>query len=303
MIDGRKVVTVTPAGRRRYMAILVPYLLRDRGMIDKHVWWVNTTNEEDIAFIEETCREYPDFFEAHYLDNPRPDLQGNRRVKLICQFFPRYTEPGTVYVRFDDDICWIAPDALEELVRFRINNPEYFLVYPAIINNGRTFYMHRVMGQVPSPADQMWVNSYADRMMLTMLHSSYGEIHHDAFLGHLGCGEIEDLKFGFYILRNYEQVSINCISWLGEDFAKFGGIVGSDACNWMEEPWLTTIKPKELQRPNCIWGRSLVSHFAFHTQRAKMEQDTNLLQVYEILSVSPEVGNPSELVLGFYGSK
>ena len=47
-----RVISVTPAGRRRYLQALVPYLLRQRHVIDEHHWWLNTTDVDDIHFVE-----------------------------------------------------------------------------------------------------------------------------------------------------------------------------------------------------------------------------------------------------------
>ena len=57
-----RVVSVTPAGRRRYIEILVPHLLRQRHVIQEHHWWLNTNVAEDIAYIHQLCADHPDFF-------------------------------------------------------------------------------------------------------------------------------------------------------------------------------------------------------------------------------------------------
>ena len=57
-----KFVTVTPAGRRRYLEVLAAYLLRNRDIIDEHHWWLNTRVPKDIAFIHQLTDRYPDFF-------------------------------------------------------------------------------------------------------------------------------------------------------------------------------------------------------------------------------------------------
>ncbi len=66
MFQGRKVVSVTPYGRRRYVEILAHYLLDLRGVIDEHHFWVNTDDREDLAFVEALAAEYPDFFHLVY---------------------------------------------------------------------------------------------------------------------------------------------------------------------------------------------------------------------------------------------
>jgi hypothetical protein len=79
---------------------------------------------------------------------------------------------------------------------------------------------------------------------------------------------------GKWILTQYERVSINCISWRGEEFKLFDGNVGRD-----EEAWLSVEKPKEIQRPNCIFGEFVCVHYAFHTQRERIDS-TDILSQY-----------------------
>lgn len=287
-----RVVTVTPAGREKYLRILAPYLEAMKGVVDEHRFWVNTCDPGDIAYIESLVRSDPEFYKANYLEDPRPGWRGNRRVRLIREFFPTCAEANTVYVRFDDDICWVHPEAITRLLDFRIDNPQYFLVYPGIINNGRTAYIHQVMGRLPENlGEPNWVKSF-DSYLLTGRKPEIALVIHEHFLHYLASGRCDDLMFGRYVLSNYEQVSINCISWLGEDFAEFGGVVANESCDWLEENWLTMVKPRELGRPNCIYGQALVCHFAFHTQRDYLEQQTNVLGLYELLSLTEGGGVP-----------
>ena len=46
-----RIVAVTPAGRRRYMRLLVPYILSSP-CIDRYDIWVNTVEPNDLAFLE-----------------------------------------------------------------------------------------------------------------------------------------------------------------------------------------------------------------------------------------------------------
>ncbi|MEM7463835.1 MAG: hypothetical protein AAF362_14275, partial [Pseudomonadota bacterium] len=46
-----RIVASTPAGRRRYMRLLVPHILSS-DIIDRYDIWINTTDPADLAFIE-----------------------------------------------------------------------------------------------------------------------------------------------------------------------------------------------------------------------------------------------------------
>lgn len=276
MYRDKRIVVVTPAGRERYLKVLMPYVLREKEIIDKYRFWVNTNNTEDIKYIKQQVDSDPEFFEAEYLDDPKPDWKGNRRVRLICQFFKNCIEPNTVYVRLDDDICWMMPGALKALIDYRIDNPEYFLVYPGIFNNGYTAEIHSTLGltKFPSNSFRKWQRE-----------SKWGILHHEKLLESIENNDIQKWLFESVVIKDYAQAPINCISWLGEEFAKFGGIVADENCDYLEEVWLTKIKPRQINKYNCMYGGSLMAHFAFNTQREHFETHTNLLESYEVLSL------------------
>ena len=48
-----KIVVVTPAGRKKYMNILLSYILKQKNIIDEYRIWVNTTNLEDLNWFKE----------------------------------------------------------------------------------------------------------------------------------------------------------------------------------------------------------------------------------------------------------
>ena len=279
-----RIVGVTPAGRKRYMQLLVPYIMDNKHLFDEYRFWINTNEPEDLAYIDELCSLHPDFFRKETLADSRPDLVStSARVQLIRHFFRNCTDNETIYMRFDDDICWIHPQAIQRLLDFRIDNPEPFLVYPAIINSGRTAYIHQVMGFNPERLLKGWPGKGFNEFNLIKSPPEIAQRLHDAFLECVKQGHVDHLFFGRYFIRNYERVPINCIAFYGRDFATFEGIVGDDKDHWQEELWLTQVKARELGRPSCIWGQSLMAHFAFHTQRNHLEENTNLYLQYKLL--------------------
>lgn len=276
MHENYRVVSTTPAGRRRYIEILYPYLLSQRHVIDKHVFWINTLVEENIEFLEQLASQYPDFFELHYLEHlPEVPSGYDCSAYEIYRFFPHYVDPDTIYLRFDDDICYIAPETVAALLDYRLRNRDPLIVLPAIVNNSYCSHLQQRYGALPM---HMGVCNY-ETLGIAWESGEFANMVHTEFLNALGRGEEDRFKFNQWLLHGYEKVSINSLCWMGVDFARFGGQVGSD-----EENWLTAVQPKVLGRPNVIYGQGLVVHFAFHTQRAYLERETNLLSTYHELS-------------------
>ncbi len=271
MLYGKKIISVTPSGRKDHLIILAKYLLDNSNVIDEHHFWVNTTQDEDIECIESLCKSHPNFFKAIYL-NEEPD-----GIFTIHKFFKNCCENDTIYIRFDDDICWIDNNAVSNLITARINNPNAFLVYANTINHPFCSKIHQELGLMSFDKGRASGDGLCD---IGWRSGEFGEHVHRVFLEHVKNGNHNEFYFPDveipYDCGN--RVAINCICWFGEDMADFDGEVGEK-----EEDWLSIYKPKELKRGLLISGNSLVAHYAYFPQRSHID-DTDVLSQY--LSVS-----------------
>jgi hypothetical protein len=256
-----RVISVTPAGRRRYLAALVPHLLRQRHVIDEHHWWLNTTDAEDVRYIEQVTADHPDFFKICD-KGPRPDLDLG---PSIWRFFRDYAEPDTLYVRFDDDIVYMSADAVARLVNYRLVHREPLLVLGNIINNAVCTHFHQQAGLVPAHWGHVenecldhvgwWRGEFAQRLHRLVLD----ELHHE---------RLERWKQVALPIDGTRRFSINVISWLGDDLRNIPELHQD---NVDEEPFLTATLPARLGRPTAVCAEALFVHFAFHAQRPLLE--------------------------------
>ena len=272
MLDNKKIIVVTPAGRKRYLEILLKYILKERDVIDQYVLWVNTKNKEDLEYIEEIRTKHPDFI---ILDNRFKDTPECGASSNIHRYFDECQSKNTVYIRLDDDIVWLQDNFIKNLAKYRIDNPKPFLIYGTILNNSIVDYVMQKFGMYSELGDFAYdcVESiaYKDPSVCEQKHLYLLENY------------ISKLKAipSFFIswnLNGYERTSINCISWLGESFAKFEGKVHPN-----EEVWLSTDYPRGEKTPNVIFGGAYCVHYAFHPQRDHMDR-TNLLKQYKKIS-------------------
>jgi hypothetical protein len=265
-----RVVVTTPAGRKKYLTILYKHLAKQKHRFSEWQLWVNTLVEEDIDFCLQLAEEN-DWITIKRLTVPH---QGNFS---ICSFFSECIDEDALYIRIDDDVCWLEEDFIYKLTQARIKNPDAFLVYPNIINNSIIDHINQRLGNIDGlklPEDLIGYD-VMDRNGWE--RSDLAEIKHRSFIKRLEKNQLDDYKFTKWNLYNYEGVSINCISWFGKDFAEFNGIVDRE-----DEHWLAHVKPKSCARPNLIVGDPICVHFAFYTQREYLET-TDLLDIYETL--------------------
>lgn len=264
MIDGHRICLTIPAGRRRYLEVLIPQLLREPGW-DALQIWVNTAIAEDLDYLNALPSRDPRIQLVQLPAGVAPNGSST-----IYHFFPNCIEHGTVYIRFDDDICYVEPGAVEKLAKFRIDHPRPFLVFPVIINNAIISHILSGLRRIKPPkyieAQCMDEVGWAD--------PSFAEALHRFFLKALGENKIDRFKFKTRPIA-LSRMSINCIAWLGEEFAKFGGKIGFTH----EEEWLSVTRPTHLGAYNLIYGQTVVAHFAFYPQRDHLDR-TDILERY-----------------------
>jgi len=134
MYDNYKVVVNTAAGRRRCMQYLVPFVISS-DIVDRYDIWINTHNGADIEFFRKLSKAYS---KINLVWQPDGIVDG---ISSINAFYKKCIEEQTVYCKLDDDIIWMEEDSIEKMVKFRIDNPEYFVVSPLIINNSLSTYL------------------------------------------------------------------------------------------------------------------------------------------------------------------
>ncbi len=272
MYQGRRVVSVTPYGRHRYVEILAHHLLALRGLIDEHHFWINTDDPDDLSFVKELAAAYPDFFRLVH-DSSRYSKKAC--VPRICWFWQKCDEDDTLYLKFDDDLVWIDDGAVERLLAFRLANPDYLAVFPNTVNNSLCSHLHQRMGLLP----ELPIIEYECLGNVSWGRWQTARDCHEAFFRLCAAGQLQRYRFATWQLSQYERFSINAMCWLGSDLAEPARRFESD-----DEAWVTEILPRETGRPCCIVGDALVAHYAYGPQRIGLEANTNTLIGYKALA-------------------
>ncbi|MEQ1942754.1 hypothetical protein ABMA32_10090 [Mesorhizobium sp. VNQ89] len=265
MFKEHRIVCVTPAGRRRYMRLLIPQILAS-AFVDRYDIWVNTTNASDIRFLEATAKLDS---RINLVAQPDGAVDG---TKSIGAFHRLSMDEDTVYVRFDDDVVWIEPGFFERFLAFRIAHPEYLLTMPLIINNAICTALLERTGRIRTSRPI----SMSAWDKIGWKDGRFAKSLHELFLKLAETGDWHRLKGGNYPI-SLARFSINCISWFGRDLAKHPQLIG-----WNEEEDWTTTSAIATGRTNCITGDAIVAHYAFYPQRYEVDA-SNLLDRYELL--------------------
>jgi len=279
MINGQKIIAFTPVGRKRYMDLLAAHMKRehDAGHIDEWILFNNAYMREDSTYCDQLAAQWDWITVLREKPLVGHDTAGGqfmwRRPDHIADFYKFMTQSeNVIYVRLDDDIVYIDPDCLPRLVKYRLEHPEAFLVFPTIVNNVRTSYHMQEQGIVGNWGIR---NEMCDEV--AWKHRDYVFDLHMKALRAIEEGKLAEtlgLRSEVYTDPSYEagHISINCFAILGKDMLDC--VVPGD-----EEGYLSLWRPRDLKRQNARCGDALVIHFAYHTQTDFMDK-TGLLNDY-----------------------
>jgi hypothetical protein len=287
MKNNYKIVAVTPAGRERYLAILQKHINKNKHILDRWDIWVNTNNESDISYINSLKENDPEFINLIQSEFPYNNW-GHTNLN-ISPFWDKATDDDTIYIRFDDDVVFIADGTVDAIVDFRIKNPQYLFIYPFIINN--THHSRNLqdrglvttdLGMVKEEKDLLGQGIYDE---VGLYSPPFVRELHKTFFKHYSENTIKQLMTPETITWNYgSQISINCICWFGS-FMKT--ITPLQEGRWPvdEENYLTTQAPRNLNMPLITIPNTLVVHFLFSTQRPQDELYDVLEEYWKIANI------------------
>lgn len=281
MIDDKKVVAWTPYGRENTVSILAEYMRRDhqRGVVDE--WWLclNTDPDQvsDLRYAYKLAKEN-DFIKIK--DRPAGIPRLSPKQQNTGAFYRYMTDRDTTFVRFDDDIIYIHPDAIGRLVQAKAEMPHTMCVFPIIWNNAICSWFSQKLGHIPTEygvvqrpycMDQV---GWADPQFAVRIHR--------LLLDKIEADTVDELFwYQDYSLQLGQQFSVSCFASAGADYADLqqpGVLVPFE-----EESWHTIHRTRAVGQPNMIIGRALVSHYTFFPQGAVVRA-TDILDRYRVLA-------------------
>lgn len=137
-----KVIGLIFFGRKDRVQILKCYLERNLaangGWLDEVHWVKNTDRPEDVKYLEEIVASNPAY----------------KQVLIKETGFIGYglawstLQEGALYVKIDDDVVFMADDAIARMISTKLQHPEYLVVSANMINSPLMGWVHYHMGAI-----------------------------------------------------------------------------------------------------------------------------------------------------------
>lgn len=289
MINGKHVVVWTPYGREETVSILAKYLERDynRGLVDE--WWLclNTDpgkQERDLEYAAELAAAHP---WIRLKERPAGCPQITPKQRNTGYFYRYMTDPGSVYVRCDDDIVYVHEDAIDRLVTASLENGA-LANFPVMWNNAIVSWYAQQCGVIPTSYGVVGSPFCMDAM--GWANGEFAVKIHRLLLDHIEAGTPESVfLYQDFAIQPGTQYSVSFFASRGDYYANLAtpGVLVPDE----EESWHTVHETNRTGRPNMLIGNALVAHYSFFPQRSALAH-TDVLARYRALADRLEIPQP-----------
>lgn len=237
----------------------------------------------------------------HAPDYAYPAVTGRRLAKFysICQ------DPDTVYLKIDDDMVYLADEAIPEMVRERLRN-RCGLVSANVINHAILSAVHQDIGAIRNffpgeDASRPWIRNDEVLPIMAIEKKSQsqcvwstwecGAWMHESFLSRLADDTACAYDFGWHDFHAsghgtfnggrffplpHTRWSINMIAFKMEDVAD----AEPESLAEDDEKELSVVHPARLEKRSCAVGSALAAHFSYSRQEDGLVENTKLLERY-----------------------
>lgn len=294
-------------GRRTYADILNAYLERDLrqngGILDGVIFAMVKYTVEDLNYLVMLQRRNPkSYIIPWHMEGGAWDV-----IWRLCD------EPGAYYVKIDDDVTYIAPGAIAEMVREK-RRGRFLFVSANVVNHGILSAVHQEVAAIPHLAkppipagrdvmeQKLPAWEYKGPLMMDpnfrIEHTFYSDcvwrrwdcaaLVHEALLWRLENGSACAFDFGLFDFHAHGYETMNdgigrSIDWNDNFFAfqkedmddmDWDGLANDD------EREMSTLHPKRRMEHAAALGRAIIAHWSFSVQEKGLLGNTTLLERY-----------------------
>lgn len=273
MYHGHQVVVlVTGRGSERYLRLCLSHVLKARPFVDECQLWLETVNPLDLEYVQSVVAMAPAFFK-------RCDLLGSVVGGTPGTLFERASSDGTLYIKLDDAIVWMAEDCLERLAAWKVKNPGRFLGFAQVANNQIVDHLRQRASLIDSEPFIEWCAWGTAWNSGEICEKILTRMCYDIVRGDL---ERHYQAYSEWELRSDEPVATNAVIWAGTDMAGLSRALPLHGHERFFAHEATLI----LGKKNSLVGSTLAAHFAFEPQRQYMNRSAVLKTFSELALVA-----------------
>lgn len=273
-------IVVTPAGRKNNLEILYFNLKKRKSEFDEWHIWLNTQNAEDIEYMKQ-LEKTESWIQVEEIPHEYPHIVALR----IYHFMLKNTsDKESVYLRLDDDICFIEKGAISKVFNARINSKDSLLVYGNIVNNSVMQYEYQKNGKIldfPLLSDYNNIQKSFGQDPLIWENGEFAYNLHKLFIEKYKNNDIKYFYIPSFLNSEWQRISINVVALRG-DLNYILSDIDPD-----EEEYFAKQKPIRMGIPSEIVGNAIFCHYSYFPQKDYLDK-TEILEEYKKIIMEEE---------------
>ena len=148
---GGRVTAFIFYGRRRYVSALWPYLLAARrsggsGLLSRVIFVANTHDEDDLAWLDALQAAHADYVLVQQPERVVTQSENNADYCALYREVGSGEKGKQLVVKVDDDVVFVAQDALRNLVAAKLRAQHLLFVSANVVNHPLLAHVHQRVG-------------------------------------------------------------------------------------------------------------------------------------------------------------
>jgi len=265
MVQDYKIKVYLAVTSHKYAKIVTSQIL-SQSCVDNLVLLVKSEDSYTKGFVQTAATEHDGKIEIVNLPNSK-----NLESSISEYFHTIQHKKNDICVYLGDYICFLAPDCIEELSKFTIDNPEYEMIYPSAVNTERTTYIFQITNHLKPKLLWRWNSDYLDDYSFKNTPLEFHIEVHESFIEEAESIGLSKFKFGHYTLNPREVKPKHAFAMSGDTFNSHFKSLKS---NFFQTP--------EKHIVSAFCGRALCSWFTNGRHKIALES-SDLLSKYQKL--------------------
>jgi hypothetical protein len=243
-------------------------LIENGGLLSEVIFVSKTNKHEDIIYLQNLVAQHP---RTYFIRN-----DSNSGWSFHVHY--RNLDPNRYYVKIDDDVLYIDPNAIQSMLRAKLTNSDAIFTTANVINHPDFSRLHFHLRALVNITNALPIATETGLPICDWTKSECANVHHRSFLKHHEAKTLDAYVFPLwdYNAFKYSRWSIN--------FFLFKGNEVRDVEPGDDEYQISIVIPKKYKKHTLVVGAALVVHFGYRPQRRSGLKDDDFVPDYRKLA-------------------
>jgi hypothetical protein len=243
-------------------------LIENGGLLSEVIFISKTDKKEDIEYLNELVAQHPQIY----------FIKKDHDLRWTFHIHYRNLDPNRYYVKIDDDILYIHPNAIQSMLDVKLTHSDAIFITANIINHPNLGRVHSHFRALINTTNALPLAADSGLPICDWTKLECANLYHRSFLIRNEEKTLDAYMFPIwdYNAFDYSRWSINFILFKGNEV--------QDVEPGDDEHQISIVIPKKYKKHSLAVGRALVVHYGYKPQRRNGLKDNSFIPEYRRLA-------------------